>query len=112
MDVAPKPAKVAIYRLTTAMAEKRIKALAAKTENIGWGFHALERMDERGIYDVDVLRVLREGACLGEPEPTLQQEWKTKMVRKMRGAREVGVVVIILRPNRLFVKTVEWEDTK
>jgi hypothetical protein len=46
----------------------------------------------------------------GEPEATPREEWKCKMVLRLRGAREAGVVVIILKRGGLFVKTVEWED--
>ena len=45
------------------------------------------------------------------PEETKNRgEWKCKIVFKLRGAREAGAVVIVLRTDRLFVKTVEWED--
>ena len=112
MDKPPKTATVSNYRLTPAVAEKRIKALAIQSENIGWGLHALDRMIQRGIYDVDALRVMRQGFCDGNPERTERGEWKAKMVRRMVGAREIGVVVVILKSNRLFVKTVEWEDAQ
>ena len=39
-------------------------------------------------------------------------EWKVKMVKEVRGRREVGVVVITIRNERLFVKTAEWEDVR
>ncbi len=32
------------------------------------------------------------------------------MVHKIKGAREAGVITIILTNGRLFIKTVEWED--
>jgi len=69
-------------------------------------------MLEREIDDVDVLRVLRSGTICGEPEPAELGEWKCKIVMKLKGAREVGVLAIILRNKRLFVKTVEWEDIR
>lgn len=102
--------RVTPYRLTVNVAEQRIKLLASSTGNIQWSDHALERMVEREIFDVDALRVLRNGNCEGEPERTQRDEWKCKMVRRVRGTREVGVVVIITNTNRLFVKTIEWED--
>jgi ribosomal protein L39E len=37
-------------------------------------------------------------------------EWKAKMAKQMKGNREVGVVTIVINGNKLFVKTVEWED--
>lgn len=39
-------------------------------------------------------------------------ELKVKLVRQMRGQREVGVVVITLKSKYLLVKTVEWEDLR
>ena len=111
MGIVPSGRKVTRYRLTPAIAEKRIKQAAAVSDNIKWSKHALERMELREIFDVDVLRILRDGMISGEPEETpTEGEWKCKMVRRLRGAREAGVVAIILTSNCLFVKTVEWED--
>ena len=111
MDDAPPGQNVARYRLTRKIAEQRIRALAAVSDNIKWSLHALDRMNEREIYDVDVLRVLRLGTIAGEPEETNRSgEWKCKMVCGVRGSREVGVVAIILKTDGLFIKTVEWED--
>ena len=69
-------------------------------------------MREREIDDVDGLRVLRTGILVGAPEPAEQGEWKCKMAQRGNGGRDIGVVVIILRTGRLFVRTVEWEDIK
>lgn len=47
----------------------------------------------------------------GEIEPGQNAgEWKCKIVAKIKGNREVGVVTIVMRVGRLFIKTVEWED--
>ncbi|MSP81891.1 MAG: DUF4258 domain-containing protein [Alphaproteobacteria bacterium] len=77
-----------------------------------FGDHALERMAERDIFDVVVLRILRTGSIRGDPEQTHHDEWKCKMVLKLRGGRDAGVVTIILHVGKLFVKTVEWEDPR
>jgi hypothetical protein len=97
-------------RLTAAVAQKRIRELAQITKNVIWGAHARERMREREIFDVDVLRVLREGTVDEAPELTERNEWKCKVTLKIRGGRTAGVITIILHNGRLFVKTVEWED--
>jgi hypothetical protein len=34
------------------------------------------------------------------------------MMGAVRGRREVGVVVVTLRNEKIFVKTVEWEDVR
>jgi len=106
-----KPANAA--RLTPSMAERRIRALAADSGRIVWSRHALERMTEREIFDVDALRILRGGMLEGMPEATgTDGEWKCKMTMRLRGVREAGVVLIILKSDRLFIKTVEWEDVR
>jgi hypothetical protein len=98
------------YRLTPALAEQRVRKFAEASETIAWSSHALRRMNEREIFDVDVLRTLRCGMISGEPEGTAMGEWKCKMVHRLRGTREAGVVIIILKRGGLFIKTVEWED--
>lgn len=97
-------------RLTAAIAEKRIHEMAALTKNVIFGRHARERMVEREIFDVDVLRVLRTGHVDEPPELTEHNEWKCKVTLKIRGGRTAGVVTIILHNGKLFLKTVEWED--
>jgi hypothetical protein len=67
-------------------------------------------MELRGIFATDALRVLRSGDLKGEPELTECGELKCKLVRHLRGGRAAGVVVVMLRNDHLFVKTVEWED--
>lgn len=111
MDEAPAAKKIVQYRLTPRTAEKRIKELAAETANLKWSRHALERMNEREIFDADVLRICRKGMLSGNPEETPAGEWKCKMVLRLRGTREAGAVVIILKQRGgLLIKTVEWED--
>lgn len=100
------------FRLTASVAQQRVRDAAVRSENIVWGDHALERMDQRGIMRQDVLRVLRSGYCDELPELTEYGEWKCKMTQKIRGARKAGAVVIILHDGRLFLKTIEWEDEK
>lgn len=80
------------------------------TENVVWGAHARQRMAERDILDVEVLRVLRQGFVDDRPELTELNEWKCKVTLKLRGSRTAGVVTIILHNGKLFVKTVEWEN--
>jgi hypothetical protein len=94
------------------VAEKRIHEAALQTERVVVSNHARERMREREIDDADVFRVLRQGTVVDEPEPAEPGEWKCKIVRRIRGSRDVGVVTIILQDGRLFVKTVEWEDLR
>ncbi len=76
-----------------------------------WTEHALERMEEREISDLEALRVLKTGDIIGDVEPGQKVgEWKCKMVAKRRGAREIGVVALVQNRERLRIATVEWED--
>lgn len=90
---------------------KRIRGIAAVSERVFFGNHATERMEERGITNLDVLRVLRLGEIKGEIEPGKNEgEWKCKIVAQKRGSRQIGVVTLTSQAQRLFIKTVEWED--
>lgn len=90
-----------------------IRNLAADSSNVILSTHAMERMTERDIADVEVFRILKEGTLGSDVERTSSGEWKLKLVKRLRGNRDAGVVTIILRNKRkLFVKTVEWEDLK
>jgi hypothetical protein len=104
-------AAVVALRLTARVAEQRIRIAAVESGNVKWSRHALDRMVERDFVDADVLRTLRSGTIAGDPEEAEGDgEWKCKMINSIRGGRDAGVVVVILRDGKLFVKTVEWED--
>lgn len=103
---------VKLYPANPANVERLVRSMATNSKNIRWSTHALKRMDEREILDVDVLRVLRTGTLAGKPEVTERGEWKCKLTRNIRGSRDVGVVTIILKESKLLVKTAEWEDLR
>ena len=107
----PRP-KVVSFEPQARQLEARVRELAADSQNILWSDHARDRMEERGIFPEDVLRMLRVGFMRGSPDKTEFGEWKLKMVNKIKGAREAGAVTIILVDGRLFIKTVEWEDPR
>lgn len=100
------------FRLTVSEAQRRIHQAAQRTECVIFGDHALERMVERGITDAQVFEVLRTGQVIEAPTPAEVGEWKCKVVKQLRGGREIGVITIILKNGKLFVKTVEWEDLR
>lgn len=90
-----------------------VNRLAKDTANIRWSKHARDRMEERGIRDHMAVDVLRHGAAKGDVEPGQQPgEWKVKITKEVKGRREVGVVVVVVRNSNLFVKTAEWEDVR
>jgi len=91
----------------------RIKHLAKDSKNVAFSDHAEERMDERGITDLDAFRIMRTGYISGAVEPGINEgEWKCKIVAAIKGRREAGVVTLLIRNRKLRVKTVEWEDMK
>lgn len=93
--------------------QKRIRELATDTDKVIWGAHAFERVEERDITTRDALTVLRTGLLDDHIEAGKSSgEWKGKMTKVMKGRREVGVVVIVIKDAELFVKTVEWEDLR
>lgn len=73
-DVSP-------MRLTAAIAQKRIREIAEKTEDVILATHARTRMADREIFDVDVFRILRHGHVDEAPELTERGEWKSKFPR-------------------------------
>jgi len=89
-----------------------VRRIAEDSGRVGFSVHSIDRMEKRGIARLDGLRVLRMGELRGEIECGKSTgEWKCKMVAKLKGSREIGVVTIVVSNGRLFVKTVEWEDT-
>jgi hypothetical protein len=92
---------------------KRVVAVAATTERVIFTNHALDRMGERGIADVDVLRVLRNGRIDTKILPgKTPGEWTVKMIDRVKGSREIGVVTAVIAEERLVIVTVEWEDVR
>lgn len=90
---------------------RAIRRLAVDTNSVGWSDHALKQMGHRDISDHDVLRVLRTGDIRGEITAGRSAgEWKCKVVARIKGNRDVGVVTVVCDGKRLFLKTVEWED--
>ena len=102
--------RVIAIRLRDEEIVRRIHDLAEQGA-VAWSDHAYDQMEVRGITDVMALRALQRGEPKGEIVPGKKPgEWKAKVVERMKGAREIGVVTILIRNSRLFVMTVEWED--
>ncbi len=88
-----------------------IRHIAEVDRQIYLSCHAKERMEQRSITRLDVIRVLRRGHIDGPIEPgDGPGEWKCKVVANVRGSRDIGVVTLIIGSDRILVKTVEWED--
>jgi len=82
------------------------------TSKVIIGTHALGRLAEREISDIELYRLLQTGHVMDQPTRTERNEWKCKVVKQLKGNREAGAVTIILHNGKLFVKTVEWEDLR
>jgi hypothetical protein len=91
-------------------AERVVRDRAKNPANIIFGTHALERTGERSITVDDVFEILESGHVDGSPVKTAQGEWKCTFTRRMAGARSAGVVTIIFRRDKIFIKTVMWMD--
>lgn len=101
------------FRPNPSVLEARVREIAKDDENITWGNHCFDRQDERDITIRDALTVLRSGYLDGDIEAgTREGEWKCKMVKPMKGRREIGVVAIVIKMRSIFIKTVEWEDLR
>jgi hypothetical protein len=88
-----------------------IRFLAPHSEKVVFSEHAQERMEERGISDVDVSRTLLRGSIAGPITPgNNEDEWCCKVTYQLRGSRDVGVATIVIQASSLWIKTVEWED--
>lgn len=107
-----KQAAVVALRLRSDQAEKIIKSRARDSAKVILGRHAKEQAAARDITKDEIYRILRSGFVKGEPTLTNQGEWKCKITHRVRGARDAGVVTVILFDGRLFIKTVEWEDLR
>lgn len=46
------------------------------------------------------------------PALTEHGDWKCKVVMRLRGSRDAGVVTVIARGNTLVIVTMEWEDVR
>ena len=90
-----------------------IRERAERSDRVVLTFHALERMEQRDITAVDVFGILRRGRIAGSigrgKEPG---DWVCKLVDRIKGTREAGVVTAVVRSGRLVIVTVEWEDRR
>ena len=112
-----RPAQVVNIFGTPAWARRIIREIAQDTARIDWSIHAQQRMEEREITDADVLAILRQGEITAAPQRNERSEWECEIVHRLRGARDAGVITIILtnptlfgEDARLFIKTVMWKD--
>ncbi len=108
--------KIVVSKPRVSDLEQIVHDLAKDSRNVRWSAktyetHAESRMVWRDITDRMMFEVLRTGSIRGNVELGRNPgEFKVKMVKQMKGRREVGVVTIVINNQKLFIKTVEWED--
>ena len=98
--------------MNAKQAEATVRALALDSSKVIVTDHAAERMEERGFDDMDLHRVLESGSVVIAPTLTERGEWKCKVVKRLRGTRDAGVVTVIARNDQLIILTMEWEDVR
>jgi hypothetical protein len=106
------PAKVLYLRPRPEVLLQTIRRLSAAGKVSYVDHSLLERMPERGFDVLDVKHVLKKGRIVGEIERGAKTgEWKAKVVGWLDGTtRNMGVVVVVVREQRLLIVTTEWED--
>jgi hypothetical protein len=104
--------KIVVFSMRPARAIEIIRRLAVDSNNVLFTEHALGRMNERDITDLDVLRVLCRGTIEGDPAQVAEREWQCKVVSRLKGNRDAGVITIIVSEEKLRIRTVEWEDVR
>ena len=102
-------------RLRTDEAERVIRERARVSSRVKISAHARQRLNERGDVGVivtvqDVLNILLTGVVAESPVRD-GDKWKVKVEKRVKETRDIGVVTLILEADdRVFVKTIEWED--
>jgi hypothetical protein len=76
------------------------------------GFRFETRFLELGFDVFDLYYVLEHGHIVGKIVAGKKEgEWKAKLVAVPEGtSRKMGVVTIVVKDQRLLIKTAEWED--
>jgi hypothetical protein len=106
-DNSTPKANVLAFRLTSKEAEKRVHRISQTSGRVLFDVRATKEMTERDTTDAQCLEVLRAGQVDGDPVQTETGEWKCTMKKPLKGGRVLGVVVVLLRTQRLFVVSLE-----
>jgi hypothetical protein len=102
---------VSAWRLTSRIARERVRRIATDSERLVLTEHMQQRMVERGISTLDVLRILRDGEVEDTPVGARKPgDWRVKLVRRLDSGRVAGVVTVIASRDTLILVTAEWED--
>lgn len=88
-------------------ARETIREIANNTENVQFPPHAIQRMQERDISDLEVIRCLRAGFIEEGPIENLNGDWECKVTATISG-RFISapiVITIIKGTEVIIVKT-------
>lgn len=111
-NIVPLRRPVRWDRLRCDEAERLVRERAKASENVIITHHAAQRLLERGILDIDLFRALRNGQVVDDPV-RVNDDWEVKVVKRLKGARDVQTVTIIVRADEtLIIKTVMWRDER
>jgi len=92
-----KGSKVAPIGLLKSRAKQLIRKAAENTDRIGWSDHALKRMRQRRVSASQILKVLRKGKMIGNPNLDNDTgHWKSKLEHYTAGDC-LNVIVAIER---------------
>lgn len=75
----PPGAAVVPFRMTASRAEAIIRETAQDSDNVIFGDHARERMEERDFSDLEMLGALRTGMVMEEPTKTPRWSGNAKL---------------------------------
>lgn len=98
-------AEILAMRLSRPNAQKLLREWAKETRSVFFTDHAKQRMRERGITNVQILRCLRLGAIVDGPVQTLKGGWKLD-VRMQSSGDDLEVVVELNLKDQIIVITV------
>jgi len=95
---------------------QQIRAVSSDSGKVFFSRHAQEQLLMRGYSDRDVIAGFRIGDVVGDVTPGNKPgEWVCEVIfpaRQDRGSRNIGVITIVQRGVRLFLKTVMWKDKR
>lgn len=95
-DIIPiRPARPALPEsLSRDQARDLIGQVLQDSANLIWKEHVYERMEQRGVTDMQVLQVLRRGAVTADPVFGRERNWEVRMEADTGGERiRVGAAI-------------------
>lgn len=96
--------------LSPIEATNKIREIAQDSANVAITFHTMERMEERGFSNRDLIELLRNGYVDEEPEYNAEkQEYKYKITKTVDSTRTAAAITLIISDKKLLVITIMWK---